>query len=81
MTVLFTLIIAYILIVWLDTFAHKHRKIRTDENAERNRKMVRILMSKNELLQNNGVQKSVDLVMDSIQKTSDANGEINKALF
>ncbi|MBP6981487.1 ABC transporter ATP-binding protein [Candidatus Gracilibacteria bacterium] len=80
-TVLFTLIIAYILIVWLDTFAHKHRKIRTDENAERNRKMVRILMSKNELLQNNGVQKSVDLVMDSIQKTSDANGEINKALF
>lgn len=75
------LIISYILIIWLDTFAHKHRKIRTDENAERNRKMVRILMSKNELLQNNGVQKSVDSVMDSIQKTSDANGEINKALF
>ena len=73
--------IAQIGIVWLDTVAHKHRKIRTDENAEKNRKMVRILMSKNELLQNNGVQKSISSVMDSIQKTSDANGEINKALF
>ena len=53
------LFLTQILVVQLDKNAHKYRKIRTDENGERTRKTVRVIMSRNEILQNNGIQDSV----------------------
>lgn len=43
----------YIIVIYVDTIAHKDRKLRTDEKGELTRKIVRVVMSKNEILQNN----------------------------
>jgi hypothetical protein len=67
------LFVIQILVIQLDKNAHKHRKIRTDENGERTRKTVRVIMSRNEILQNNGIENSVIGILESIQKISDAN--------
>lgn len=50
----------HILVVYIDTIAHKDRKIRTNEKNEFMRKIVRIIMSKNDILQNNGIKKEIN---------------------
>ncbi len=81
LAIILLLVLAQMMIIMFDANAHKYRKIRTNENAERMRKTVRIIMSRNEILQNNGLKNSINSILESIQKISDANGYINRALF
>ncbi len=59
---IFGLILMHIIVVWIDGIAHKHRRIRTNEQHELSRKLVRIIMSKNEILQNNSLKKEMSEV-------------------
>jgi len=77
----FGLIIMHTLVVFIDTIAHKHRRLRTQEQHELSRKLVRIIMSKNEILQNNTLKNEISSVIDSVNHVSDANNKINRSLF
>ncbi len=77
----FWLAIMHILVVWIDTIAHKHRRVRTQEQHEVSRKLVRIIMSKNEILQNNTLKNEISSVIESVDYVSDANNKINRSLF
>lgn len=49
---LFLIILIHIGVVWMDSHAHRHRRIRTEKRQEYARKLVQIIMSKMEILQN-----------------------------
>ncbi len=78
---IFGLILMHIIVVWIDGIAHKHRRIRTNEQHELSRKLVRIIMSKNEILQNNSLKKEMSEVFWVVDNIADANDKINRALF
>lgn len=75
------LILMHVIVVWIDSIAHKHRKIRTNEQHELSRGLVRIIMSKNEILQNNSIKKEMTDVFWVVDRISIANDKINRALF
>lgn len=74
-------IILHVLVVYADSHAHKHRKIRTEARTEWTRRLVRILMSRNEILQSGTASREIEGVMDSIEDARRSNNKINQALF
>ncbi len=75
------LIIMHIIVIYIDTIAHKDRRDRTNEGGELNRKMVRIIMSKNEILQNNWLSWALRDMMYSVDKIALLNNRINRSLY
>ena len=71
----------HILVVWIDTIAHRYRRVRTQEQHELSRRLVRVIMSKGEILQNHSLDGEMQGIEDTIDNISDANDNINKALF
>lgn len=43
----------HILVIWIDGYARKYRKVCNEKNQEYSRKVVQVIMSKIEILQNN----------------------------
>ena len=77
----FWLLVMHILVVWIDTIAHRYRRVRTQEQHELSRRLVRVIMSKGEILQNHSLDGEMQGIEDTIDNISDANDNINKALF
>jgi ABC-type multidrug transport system fused ATPase/permease subunit len=75
------LIVLHGIVVWLDSFARKYRQIRRDEKPELTRKLVRVIMSRNELIQNEWVKNSLQGIMESTDIIANANNLINRTLF
>lgn len=71
----------HICVIYIDTIAHKDRKIRTIEKSELGRKLVRIVMSKNEILQNNTIEQELSRVEDSVDIIDTVNFKINRSMF
>ncbi len=76
-----TFIVLHILIVYADGFAHRHRRVRSERKSEFTRQLVRIFMSRNELLQSGAADREIDRSMDIIEEVRTANHGINRALF
>lgn len=74
-------LILHILVVYADTYAHKYRRIRTEKKGEFTRQLVRILMSRNEILQSGKARHDIENILDIIEEVRSANDGINKALF
>lgn len=68
-------------VIYIDAIAHKDRKVRTNEKGELGRKLVRIVMSKNEILQNNTIEQELSRVGDSVDIIDNANFKINRSMF
>lgn len=77
----FWLIVMHMIVVWIDMTAHRYRRVRTSENTEITRKSVRILMAKNEILQNNTMQYELDWILQSISLVAELNNNINRSLY
>ncbi len=75
------LIIMHIGVIYIDAIAHTDRKVRTNEKSELGRKLVRIVMSKNEILQNNTIEQELSRVEDSVDIIDNANFKINRSIF
>ena len=71
----------HICIIYIDTFAHKYRKIRTEKKTELTRELVRIVMARNEILQSGRTNSDTERVISIANQMESANNEINKALF
>ncbi len=78
---LIVLIVLHIVVVIADQYAHRYRRMRTEKKNEFTRQLVRIIMSRNEIIQwsraNEELTKNASLV-DEIWMT---NIGINNALF
>ena len=81
MIIIVWLIVLHWIVVWLDSFARKYRQIRRDEKPELTRKLVRVIMSRNELIQNDGLKDSLQGIMESTDVIASANNLINRTLF
>lgn len=68
-------------VIYIDAIAHTDRKVRTNEKSELGRKLVRIVMSKNEILQNNTIEQELSRVEDSVDIIDNANFKINRSIF
>ena len=68
-------------VIYVDTIAHKDRKVRTNEKGELGRKLVRIVMSKNEIIQNDRIQKELSGIEESVDIIDNANAKINRSMF
>ena len=75
------LIIIHILIIWIDSYTQKYRRIRTEEKWELSRNLVRIIMSRNEIMQNNSILNEMKNVQWSVSRMANANDKINRSLF
>jgi ABC-type multidrug transport system fused ATPase/permease subunit len=75
------LIIMHIIVIYIDTIAHKDRKVRTNEKWELTRKFVRIVMSKNEILQNNQIWKELREVEKSVGIIDAVNFKLNRSMY
>ncbi|MBC7498520.1 ABC transporter ATP-binding protein [Candidatus Gracilibacteria bacterium] len=75
------LLMLYMGIVFVDTFAHKDRKVRTMEKGELTRKLVRVVMSKSEILQNNTVDKELSNIGDSVNIIDVANFRLQRSMY
>ncbi len=75
------LILLHILIIYMDTFAHRERRMRTREKWELTRKLVKIVMTKNEILQNQFIDKELMWLMDSVDVIDGINNRLNRSLF
>ncbi len=71
----------YISVIYIDAIAHKDRKVRTNEKGELGRKLVRIVMSKNEILQNNTQELELSRVEDSVNIIDAANFRLQRSMF
>ncbi len=69
------------IIVWIDTIAHRYRRVRTDEKNELTRKIIRVIMSKHDVLQNNTLQRELSWIENTVDHIAEANNNINKSLF
>ena len=74
-------IILQIIVVYLDTLAHRYRKIRTERKSDFMRQLVRIIMSRNEILQSDKVDDNIENIIESIEWIRDSNNSINRVLF
>ncbi len=75
------LIILQAFIIYFDNTAHKYRKMRTDKRSEGSRQLVRIIMSRNEILQSSRVEDEVDWLLQILEEERQPNFGINRALF
>lgn len=75
------LVIMHTLVVWIDSSAQKYRRVRTYEKWELSRNLVRMIMSRNEIIQNDTINNEMTHIYESVQKVSQANDRINRSLF
>ena len=71
----------HFLIIYLDGFAHRYRKVRTEKKTELTRELVRITMSKNDILQSGSIEQDLEKVRSLTYEMQHANNGINSALF
>lgn len=74
-------IILHALVIYVDMYARKNRKDRTERKTDLTRWLVRIVMSRNEILQSGKVEWDIRSTMNIIDQIELANNGINKALF
>lgn len=70
-----------ILVVYLDTQAHRYRKMRTEKKSDFMRQLVRIIMSRNEIIQSDKVDVTIGNTIQLIEWIRDTNKQINGVLF
>lgn len=75
------MIVVHLLVVWIDGYARKYRKYRTEKNQEYSRKIVQIIMSKMEILQNNLLDARSRELTAINAEISKANDGVNTSLF
>ena len=75
------LIIMHLGIIYIDAIAHKDRKVRTNEKGELGRKLIRIVMSKNEILQNNTIEQELSKIGTSVDIIDAANFRLQRSMF
>ncbi len=75
------LVIMHALVVWIDSSAQKYRRVRTYEKWELSRNLVRMIMSRNEIIQNDTINNEMTHIYKSVEKVSQANDRINRSLF
>jgi hypothetical protein len=75
------LVVMHMGVIYIDAIAHKDRKVRTNEKGELGRKLIRIVMSKNEILQNNTIEQELRGIGDSVDIIDVANFKINRSMF
>ncbi len=70
-----------ILVVYLDTQAHRYRKIRTERKSDFMRQLVRIIMSRNEIIQSDNIDHNIGSTIELIEWIRDTNNQINGVLY
>ncbi len=78
---LWVFVLLHFIIITIDVYIHKHRRIRTEKKSEFTRQIVRILMSRNEILQSGKAWRNIEQTLDIIEEVRIANGALNKGLF
>ena len=73
--------IIHILVAWIDGFARKYRSTRTRKRHESTRKIVQIIMSKTEILQNNQIDTRVNELKSIYREIEDADDKVSQSLF
>ncbi len=68
-------------IIYIDAIAHKDRKVRTNEKGELGRKLIRIVMSKNEILQNDTIEQELSKIGVSVDIIDGANFRLQRSMF
>lgn len=73
--------IVHALVVWIDSFARSFRKIRTEKRHEYVRKLVQIIMSKIEILQNNQMNTRAKELYKIHEEIEEADEKVAHSLF
>lgn len=73
--------IVHALVVWIDSFARSFRKIRTEKRHEYARKLVQIIMSKIEILQNNQMNTRARELYKIHEDIEEADEKVAHSLF
>lgn len=73
--------IVHVLVVWIDGFARSYRRIRTEKRHEYARKLVQIIMSKIEILQNNQMDIRAKELYNIHEEIEEADGKVAHSLF
>ena len=73
--------IVHVIVVWIDGFARWFRTIRTEKRHEYARKLVQIIMSKSEILQNNQENTRASELMKIHKEIEYADGKVAHSLF
>lgn len=73
--------IVHALVIWIDGFARSFRKIRTEKRHEYARKLVQIIMSKIEILQNNQMNTRAKELYKIHEEIEEADGKVAHSLF
>lgn len=73
--------IVHALVVWIDGFARSFRKIRTEKRHEYKRKLVQIIMSKIEILQNNQMDTRAKELYKIHEDIESADEKVAYSLF
>lgn len=71
----------YLITGWIDSFARDFRKVRTDKRNEYSRKLVQIIMSKIEILQNNQIDIRANELKKIHTEIADADTGVAHSLF
>lgn len=77
----FLTIIVHLLVGWIDGFARKYRAIRTERRHEFARKLVQIIMSKMEILQNNQIDARANELTYIHKEIENADDKVARSLF
>ncbi|MBP9779011.1 ABC transporter ATP-binding protein [Candidatus Gracilibacteria bacterium] len=78
---LFLIILIHIGVVWMDSHAHRHRRIRTEKRQEYARKLVQIIMSKMEILQNRQSDIRAKELTKIHKEIEDADDNVSHSMF
>jgi hypothetical protein len=68
-------------VVWIDGFARSYRNIRTEKRHEYKRKLVQIIMSKIEILQNNQMDTRAKELYKIHEEIEEADTKVAYSLF
>ena len=74
-------IISHLLVFKLNNIAIKWRNLRRDTMIEYDRQIIKMIMSKFEILQNNKIQKEIQVLDKYSQKANNYNLKVNYPLF
>jgi ABC-type multidrug transport system fused ATPase/permease subunit len=81
--VIFLLIVIciHVLVAWIDGFARNYRKIRTEKRHDYSRKLVQIIMSKMDILQNNQIDERAGELTQIHFEIAQADDKVARSIF
>ena len=74
-------VLIHFIVAWIDGFARKYRKIRTEKRHDFSRKLVQIIMSKMEILQNNQIDIRSKELTAIHKQIENADDHVARSLF